>query len=283
MQTFETPQPISVTIELGVGHIRITAGERTDTVVEVRPADPSKKGDVTAAEQTRVEFAANRLLIKGPTGWRKFAPWGGGESIDVQIDLPAGSSVRSNAGVASLRSTGRLGECHFHTGVGDTTIEEAGPVHIRSGAGDISVDRSVNRTEITTGSGAVSVGTVDGPAVIKNSNGDTSIGRVTGDLRVRAGNGRIIVDETLATVAAKSANGDVRLGRVTQGPVVAETAFGQVDIGVADGIAAWLDLDTRFGTVRNELDAVERPGPHEDSIEVRAHTSFGDITIGHPR
>ena len=42
MPTFETPEPISVSLELGVGDVRIAASERTDTVVEVRPSDPPK-------------------------------------------------------------------------------------------------------------------------------------------------------------------------------------------------------------------------------------------------
>ena len=66
MPTFDTPEPISVTVEFGVGDLRIVASDRTDTMVEVRPSDPAKKADVTAAEQTRVEYAGGRLLIKAP-------------------------------------------------------------------------------------------------------------------------------------------------------------------------------------------------------------------------
>ena len=113
MPTFDTPEPISVTLEVGVGDIRIVAGDRTDTIVEVRPTDPAKKGDVTAAEQTRVDYAGGRLTIKAPKGWRRYTPFGGGESIDVQIDLPAGSHVRGEASMAAVRCTGRLGECRF--------------------------------------------------------------------------------------------------------------------------------------------------------------------------
>jgi hypothetical protein len=43
--------------------------------------------------------------------------------------------------------------------------------------------------------------------------------------------------------------------------------------------AAWLDLTTRFGNVHNDLDAAERPEPGEDAVEVRARTSYGDITV----
>ena len=121
MPTFDTPEPISVTVELGVGDIRLVASERTDTVVEVRPSDDTKKAEVTAAQQTRVEYANGRLLIKAPKGWRQYSFRGGGESIDVQIDLPAGSHVRGAAGVAAFHCSGRLGECHLTTGVARPT------------------------------------------------------------------------------------------------------------------------------------------------------------------
>jgi hypothetical protein len=63
------------------------------------------------------------------------------------------------------------------------------------------------------------------------------------------------------------------------GAVLAQTACGKVDIGIRDGVAAWLDLDTRYGTVQTDLDATERPEAGEDAVEVRARSSFGDITI----
>jgi DUF4097 and DUF4098 domain-containing protein YvlB len=279
MPTFDTPEPISVTVELGVGDLRIVASDRTDTMVEVRPSDPAKKADVTAAEQTRVEYAAGRLLIKAPKSWRQFTWRGGGESIDVQVELPAGSQLRGETGVAALQCRGRLGECRYKTGIGDIQLDQAGAVQLRTGVGDITVERAGGDAELTTGSGSVRIDGIDGTAVVKNSNGDTWIGRVTGDLRVNAANGRISVDQASATVAAKSANGDVCLGEVAHGAVLAQTAFGKVEIGIRDGAAAWLDLNTRYGTVRNDLEAAERPGPGEDAVEVRARTAFGDITI----
>ena len=49
MPTFATPQPIHVSLELAAGAVRISASERTDTVVEVRPRDPASAADVQAA------------------------------------------------------------------------------------------------------------------------------------------------------------------------------------------------------------------------------------------
>ena len=279
MPTFDTPEPISVTVELGVGDLQIVASDRTDTVVEVRPSDAANKADVTAAEQTRVEYASGRLLIKAPKSWRQLTWRGGGESIDVQVELPAGSHLRGETGVAALRCQGRLGECRYKTGIGDIQLDQAGSVQLKTGGGDLTVDQAVGDAELTTGSGAVRIDRIDGAAVVKNSNGDTWIGEVSGDLRVNAANGRVSVDRAHATVAAKSANGEVRLGEVAHGVVLAQTGFGTVEIGIRDGVAAWLDLNTRFGIVHNDLDAAERPEPGDDAVEVRARTSFGDITI----
>jgi hypothetical protein len=279
MTTFQTPNPITVDLDLGVGDISIDASERTDTVVEVLPSDPAKPDDVTAAEQTRVDLAGDRLVIRGPRGWRQWLPRGGRESIDVHIALPAGSEIQGDTGVAALRSTGALGAFQFKTGAGDLEVERAGSVQIRTGAGDLSVGHAAGDLNASTGTGVIRIAAVDGSAVIKSSNRETWVGRVDGELRVKAANGSISVEQAGATVTAKTANGDIRLGEVGSGAVVAETAAGKIDVGIRAGVAAWLDLDTRFGRVTNELADAERPGAGEETVEVRARTSFGDISI----
>jgi DUF4097 and DUF4098 domain-containing protein YvlB len=253
MPSFDTPDPISVTLELGVGDVRIVAGERADTI--------------------------GRLTIKAPKGWRQWTFRGVAESIDVRIDLPAGSHVRGEAGIGAFRCTGRLGECHLKTGIGELHLEHAGPAELRTGIGDIIVDHADDHAELTTGSGVVQIASLDGTAVVKNANGDTWIGEATGDLRVNAANGRITVDHAHAGVAAKTANGDVHLGEVAQGAVLAQTGLGKLDIAIRAGVPAWLDLDTHFGNVHNGLDAAGPPQPDEATVEIRARTAFGDITI----
>jgi DUF4097 and DUF4098 domain-containing protein YvlB len=283
MPTFNTPEPISVTLELGIAHVRIVAADRPDTVVEVRPSDPAKKSDVSAAEHTRVEYADGKLSVKAPRGWKLHSFRSGGESIDVQIDVPAGSHLRGDSGIGTLRASGLLGECSFGIGAGDIEIDRAERVHLKTGVGHVTVGRTGGHTVVTTGTGGVRIDGVDGTAVVKNSNGDTWIGEVTGDLRVASANGSIAVDRSPGTVAAKTARGDIRLGEVARGDVRAETAYGQVEVGIRQGVAAWLDLDTRFGKVHNDLDAADSPAPGEDTVEIRARTSFGDITIRRAR
>jgi DUF4097 and DUF4098 domain-containing protein YvlB len=280
MPTFDTPAPISATIDLAVGDVRISAGDRGTTVVEVQPSDGSDEQDVKAAELTRIEYANERLVVKTPALRSWLSKRGG--SIDVTIQLPAGSHVHGTVGVGDVDCDGRLGDCRIKTGLGRIRLDAADTLHLRSGVGDISVDRAAGRVEVTTGSGDVRLGELDHSAVIKNSNGDTWVGVAGDDVRLSAANGSIVVDLAQAGVAAKSANGDVRLGEVVRGSVVLETKIGDVEVGIREGTAAWLDINSRFGRVHNALDAADAPDASAETVEVRARTSVGEVVIRRP-
>jgi DUF4097 and DUF4098 domain-containing protein YvlB len=155
-------------------------------------------------------------------------------------------------------------------------------VSLKSGIGDIGVDHTIGHAEITTGSGEVRLRDVGGSAVVKNSNGDTWIGAARGDLRLRAANGSIAVDAAHAGVVAKSSNGDVRLGEVVRGSVVLETSLGDLEVGIREGTAAWLDVSAKTGNVHSALDAADAPEPSAETVEVRAHTSAGSVVIRRP-
>jgi hypothetical protein len=279
MPVFATPEPISVTIELAVGDVQIIASDRTDTVVEVRPSDESDDSDVKAAQKTRVEYADGTLLVRSPKA-RALDFSSKTRSVDVLIELPAGSRVHGDVSVADVRSTGVLGECRLKASVGHFRLDRTGSLRLDTSGGHVTVDAVVGNAEVATGSGRVRIGEIGGTAVIKNSNGNTDIGTVTGELRVRSANGDISVDRADAKVEAKTANGSIRIGEVARGSVMLHTATGDLEIGVAEGTAAWLDLSTGHGRVHNSLDEVSQgPEKSEETVEVRAHTSYGDITV----
>ncbi|MFD0784013.1 DUF4097 domain-containing protein [Micromonospora azadirachtae] len=278
MPTYQTPEPISVAVELGVGNLRIAASDRTDTVVEVRPSDESDESDVKAAQQVRVDYSNGTLRITGPKV-RAFDFSRKTRSVDVSIELPNGSELSAEMQVGDYRCTGRIGQCRLKTSAGNVRLERTGPLHLSTSAGHVTADGIAGNAEISTGSGKVQIGEVEGTAVVKNSNGDTTIGTITGDLRVRSANGNIHVERAGAGVDAKTSNGSIRLGEVVRGTIVLGTAMGDLDVGIAEGTAAWLEVNTGFGQMRNELDSTDRPGQADETVEVRGRTSYGDITI----
>lgn len=278
MPNFETPEPISVTFELGVGNVRITASDRTDTTVDVRPSDDSDESDVQAAQQVRVDYANGVLQVTGPKA-RVFDFSRKTRSVEVSIDLPCGSQVSGELQMGDLSGTGRLGECRFKTSTGNVRLERTGPLRVDTAAGDVTADGVAGNAEIHTGSGKVRIGETGGSVVVKNSNGDTTIAAVTGEVRVRSANGDISVDRAGAGVDAKTSNGSICLGEVARGSVELGTAMGDLEIGIAESTAAWLEVNTGFGQVRNLLDNATRPEESDETVKVRAHTSLGSITI----
>jgi hypothetical protein len=279
MPVFQTPQPISVSLEFGIGDLRLVASDSTETVVEVKPSDPSNAGDVNAARQTQVEYASGSLLVRGPRNWRRWTSRGGRESIDVEIQLPEGSRVSADMGVAAVQSAGRLGALDLKTGMGEVRVDAAGSVKVRTGVGDVTLGQVEGDVDLKTGTGRIDIGSVSGSATVKNSNGDTHIREVQGRAQLRNANGTIDVDSARSHVTAKTAFGNVRLGELSHGAAEATTACGQIEIGVLDGVAAWLDVSTSFGRVNNELDDTGRPSPEDQTTEIRAHTAAGDINI----
>ena len=276
MPNFVTPEPISVTIELGVGDVRIVASDRTDTVVEVRPSDDTDESDVKAAQQVRVDYSNGTLQVTGPKRTFDFSKKT--KSVDVSIELPGGSQLSAHLQMGDVRCAGLLGECRLKT-TGNVWLERTGPLRLHTGIGHVTVDGVTGNADISTGSGKIQIGEVEGAAVVKNSNGDTTIDAVTGDVRVRNANGAIDVERAGAGVDAKTSNGRIRLGEVVRGSVVLGTAAGDLDIGIAQGTAAWLEVNTGFGHVRNLMDNASRPEEADETVEVRGRTSYGDITI----
>lgn len=277
MPTFATPRPITAVIDLLVGDVRIVAGERTDTVVEVHPRDRSNELDVKAAEQTRAEYAAGQLTVKTPRSLqvffsRKVA------TVDVTVALPSGSDVRAQTSMGDLTCEGQVGKCSLKTSTGDISVHLAATVSLSTPQGRVSVDQVIGDATVT-GSGDLRVGAVGGAATIRNLDGDSWIGEVNGDIRLNSAHGNIAVDRAGAGVVGRTAFGDIRIGDVRCGSVELHTASGEVEVGIRHGTAAWLDVKSSFGNVRNNIDAADGPGDSGETVEIRARTAYGDIVI----
>jgi DUF4097 and DUF4098 domain-containing protein YvlB len=187
--------------------------------------------------------------------------------------------VRGDAGAATYRSQGRLGTCKFKTGAGDVRLESTGSLEVATGLGTVSVAAVHGSVQVNTASGEIHLLRVEGDVSVKNANGDVHIGAVTGAVKCTAANGKIAVDQAENDLTAKTANGGIRVGQLTRGSASLGTALGDIEIGLRAGTAARLDVDTKYGRLRNELDAAAAPAPTDERVEVRARTSAGDIII----
>lgn len=281
MPTFNTPAPIDLAINLQVGAIDVFAGDRADTVVTVSPTNPAKAVDRRGAEETTVDFDGQRVTIKGP---RPRLSWiGPTESVDVKVELPAGSRFTAEIAVGGVRAVGRLGATRIKSSMGRVDLDTTGDLWLRVAHGNATVGTAEGGTEITADHGQIRIGTVTGDALLKASHGSILIGESGGDLDAKLSYGDLEITKALASVAAKTAYGSIHLGEVSSGSIQVESGFGQVTIGVRPGVPAWLDLSSKDGHVRNELDGDHAPGPSEQAVAVRARTRASDISIQRAR
>lgn len=282
---FNTPSPITVVLDLYVADVRFAVCDRADTIVEVRAGDPDKAADIKAAENTRVEYddATRTLSIVTRKPRNRFVDFSNKrpESIDVVIQLPTGSHVRGEAGLGDFQSDGVLGTVALKTDLGTVRLAETGPLNLRSGVGEITVESVTGAAEVHGGSNGIRIGTVDGAANVSTGNGKVRVGLVIGPANIKAANGSVHVERALSDITAASSNGEVQIGEVVRGKVSATSKNGGVEVGVREGSAAWLELNTGVGRVYNELDSCDAPeaGEAVDKVEVHAGTKLGDVTI----
>jgi DUF4097 and DUF4098 domain-containing protein YvlB len=178
MQKFDTPAPISAVLDIPAGRVQFIAADRADTAVEVLPADATKGRDVKMAEQTSVEYGDGVLRIEASAKNRYFGPSG---SIEVTVQLPAGSQVEVKAASAELRAVGRFGDVAFEGAHGAIKIDEAASARITSVAGDVTVGRLGGSAQISTAKGDIRVAeAVGGTLVVSTQAGDVSIGAAAG-------------------------------------------------------------------------------------------------------
>ncbi|MFF5405931.1 DUF4097 family beta strand repeat-containing protein [Streptomyces misionensis] len=179
MQKFDTPAPVSVVLDIPAGRVQLIAADRTDTTVEVRPSDAAKGRDVKAAERTEVAYGDGVLRIEVPAaGNRILGPSG---SIEVTVQLPAGSRVEAKTASGEFRGVGRLGDVVFEGAQGTVKLDETASARLALQAGDISVGRLGADAEISTQKGDLQVAeAMGGTVTLRTEHGAISVGAARG-------------------------------------------------------------------------------------------------------
>ncbi|MFD3998444.1 DUF4097 family beta strand repeat-containing protein [Streptomyces sp. NPDC058583] len=218
MQKFATTAAITTVLDIPAGRIQLIAADRTDATVEIRPANAAKSADVKAAEEINVEFTDGVLRIAAAPAKNKIL--GDSGSVEVTVQLPAGSRVEAKTAAAELRGVGRLGDVTVEGAQGTVKLDETAGGRIGLLAGDITVGR------------------LGGPAEISTQQGD------------------LRVDEaTRGTVVLRTESGAIAIGaaRGVSATLSAGTAYGRVHNALAntDGAAAGLNIHatTSYGDI----------------------------------
>ena len=280
MTTFPATGPIRTDIQLVSGDITLTASDRTDVVVSVQPRDEGRPADIAAAGSAVVEFLNSVLTVKTAKSWQRMTgPNKRDGAVTVTIDLPSGSTLAASTGIGFIHAEGELATTVAKSGIGDIRLDQVGNLSAKTGFGDILVDGITRDATVATATGAIRLGSVDGNAKAKNANGVFEIAECAQNLHLRTASGNINVGRAHASVNAGSAAGNVQITQVESGSVTVKTGAGAIDIGIREGAAAWLEVASKHGSVRNGLTRTDSPAQASSQVEVRARTGVGDITI----
>ncbi|WP_331721403.1 DUF4097 family beta strand repeat-containing protein [Streptomyces sp. NBC_00212] len=178
MQKFATAAPITAVLDISAGRIHVIAADKVDTTVEVKPADASKNPDVKAAEQTTVVYVDGVLRIETPV---KNEYFGASGSLDVTVQLPAGSRIEAKSGAAEFRTVGRLGDVTFDGAHGTAQLDETASLRLTVHAGDVSVGRLAGDSEISVAAGDIHIAeALHGTLTLRTESGKISVGAAHG-------------------------------------------------------------------------------------------------------
>ena len=277
MPTFDTPEPITATVHLPIGELRVVATDRADTTVEVH----STAADRAQADAVRIDLDGRELHVAGrPLGLlAKLAPGTPGRSIEVEIGLPTGSALVASTTYGGVTTAGRLGACDVRARYGDVRLEDAASATVVVGYGQARVTGTVEGdAELAADHGGVQVGRVGGAATLRSRHGTVRADEIVGDADLTGGYEAIDVDAVQGDTRARTTHGGVRVGRVARGEVRLTSTHGRLEVGVAATSAAWLDVDTG-GRISNDLTPRDDPGGFAETVSVQARSQDGPIVI----
>ena len=273
MPTFATPGPIAATVVVAGAQVRVTASDRTDTVVLVEPIDEASKKDVKVANKTKVDFSGGQLSVKTTVSGDKNG------SVAITIDLPAGSSLVAYLAHSSVHADGSFGECELHMASGRIQLDRINALQANITAGEVTIGHIAERANIDGAAFAMRISEAKDTVKLSSSGGQTWIGHASADLDLSSGSGGFDIDRADGSVTAKTANGPIRIGRLTRGQAELLNGSGNIEVGISEGTAARVDVNSERGSVRNSVPSQDDPGTSDNKVTVHARTRHGDIII----
>ena len=273
MPTFATPAPIAATVQVAGARVRVTASDRTDTVVLVEPIDKASTKDVKVANKTKVDFAGGQLSVKTTASGDKNG------SIVITIDLPAGSSLVAYLAHSIVRADGSFGECELHMASGRVQLDRIDALQANIAAGEVTIGHIAERANIDGAAFAMRISEVKDTVKLSSSGGQTWIGHASADLDLSSGSGVFDIDRADGSVTAKTGAGAIRIGRFTRGQAELVNGSGNIEVGISEGAAASIDVNSERGAVHNFVSSQGNSDQSDHKAMVHARTRHGDITI----
>jgi DUF4097 and DUF4098 domain-containing protein YvlB len=246
--------PVVADVQVPSGEINLHPETDGEVHVSLEPASSSQRA-MEVVEASRVTFESGRLAVHVPSRTFKNAP------VLCTVRMPVGSSVTIKTASADVRCTGTVGDFEGSSASGDIEIGNIeGQLSLTTASGDVRCDRVSHRTRVRGASADVTIGHAGGPVELSLASGDVEI------------------DDAGSSVKVDTASGDVVIRCAHEGEIRTKTAAGDITVGVAPGVGAYLDVRSVSGEMTCTL-PFDESRPSEAKLSIVCNSISGDVAI----
>lgn len=258
----------TVEIELNAGSVRVTGWSRNEVQVTGSLSRPDDRVELDGGGRNVSVRVANRRGARG-----------GPANIEVRV--PAGSTLEVVAGAAPVTVTGVTGSVEAVSQSGPVTVSGSPrQVEVVAQSGPVTIEGQTDQLDVTAMSGPVRVTAnvrqraviqaLSGPVDLLGSVGEAEVNAVSGNVRVANATGRVEVEAVSGTV---SVNGSRLRGNVTSvsggilvagslgGALTLESHGGNVELRLPSGANAEVEVSTFSGGLRSDFGGGGRGTP----------------------
>jgi hypothetical protein len=275
-ETYSTPGPVRLNLEIPAGQIEIETGNTDETRVELEALSNSDALR-ELVDNTRIELLrrgdGHEVIVEAKVRHGVFISFSrgpdirfGGPEIRLRVSCPHGAELDVRTKSADVQARGEYGAVDVKTASGDVSVEQArGDVRVKTASGDLHVDD------------------VGGKLGMNSASGDLHVGKVAGEADIHLVSGDVYISEAGDSVSANTVSGDQRLEAVVKGRMDLRAISGDIGIGIRRGSRVFVDANTVSGSTSSELELGDAPTqegtPEGPLVEVFAKTISGDVRI----
>jgi hypothetical protein len=274
-ETFSTPGPVRLDLELPAGAIEIEATATDETHVELEALSSNEQVQEMVAG-ARIECTQRgdgyEVSVEARTRhgvWISFSKGPdirlGTPEMRLRISCPTGAELDVRTKSADLSARGEYADVYIKTASGDSNIEHCADAQVKSASGDVHL------------------ATVDGSLDVKSASGDVYAGSVARDSNIQLVSGDVYIRDAGGSISANTVSGDQRYEAVIKGRLELRAVSGDLGIGIRRGSRVFIDANTVSGSTSSEFELSDAPAaPLADDaplVEVFAKTVSGDVRI----
>jgi len=282
-ETFETPGPVRLDLEMPAGEIEIATANTEETHVELEALSSNEQVQEMVAA-ARIESTRRgdvfHVTVEVRTRHGVWISFSGGPDIRLgtpemrlRISCPTGAELDVKTKSADLEAHGDYGDVDVKTASGDLSVETLRSAHVKTASGDVHFQ------------------TVGGILDAKTVSGDVHVGAVAGDANLQTVSGDVFVHDAGGSISASSVSGDQRYEAVVNGRVEVRAVSGDIGVGIRRGSRVFIDANTVSGSTSSEFELSDAPAPPpapvadapplEDAplVEIYAKTVSGDVRL----